>query len=710
MSSVPVSEAPKEATTTELTPVEVARNWIIEAYAKLEGTSQFIARKQQKDLSFSIAKAFLFNIPLGAEAPTGTGKTLAYLIGALAAVVAKGKSSKNPLVMSTATKALQQQILHKDIPTLVTAQIIPENVVAIAKGKSNYLCLSRTETVAMSIEQQGLLEGMDYSEVPSDYVSADLADMIHALLSGKWDGDFDTYTGSRPKSVFPIVVSSETCTKKKCEYYGNCAYFSARAKLNDALIVVANHDIVLMDLLLASQEIEPTLPFADYFVVFDEGHHLPEKALKVGATDAPLNTLMTVLPNLKGIQQILKSTSALRELVTGSNWNANLEVPPVALPLQELIDMLESIQVDKESNIYRFKKGELPVALSTAINNVRGPLLSMFGTLETLISSIRDNQGQMEPYIRERGAEVSNKALTVLVPTKSTLENFGKMLSTTLMAKWLYRKERVVTLNSSPLEGADVLVPLLWQSSRAKGVAMVSATLRDIDGFSRFAQKVGSPQNTHYMALPYTFPYQNSQLIVAAMNATPKQVERALFLKELETALPQSINSREATLIIFPSWSMLKEFTPKLKTKFGEMKVRVQGDHPIKMLLASHCQAVDKGEGSILMGVATLAEGLDLPGNYCTHVAIITLPFAVPNDPVEQEIADLLGSKYFSMRSLPDATTKLIQMVGRLLRRESDVGRITLFDRRVASTSYGRQMLDKLPPFERIILPLKPTK
>lgn len=96
-----------------------------------------------------------------------------------------------------------------------------------------------------------------------------------------------------------------------------------------------------------------------------------------------------------------------------------------------------------------------------------------------------------------------------------------------------------------------------------------------------------------------------------------------------------------------------------------------------------------------------MAEGLDLPGDYCTHVLIAALPFSVPTDPVEQRRQELLGSKYFGEKALPDALVRLVQMTGRLMRRESDHGRITVFDHRLGTTTYGRRMLAALPPFKR---------
>jgi ATP-dependent DNA helicase DinG len=136
-----------------------------------------------------------------------------------------------------------------------------------------------------------------------------------------------------------------------------------------------------------------------------------------------------------------------------------------------------------------------------------------------------------------------------------------------------------------------------------------------------------------------------------------------------------------------------------LKKRFGESAVLVQGEKPVKSLIALHQKRIDGGEGSVLVGLDTLAEGLDLPGNYCSHVVTSGLPFSVPTSALERELQKRLGDRYFEMHALPEATRKLIQATGRLVRRESDIGRITVLDPRLLNTGYGRRMLKSLPPF-----------
>lgn len=697
-------------TTNTPTRLERAHAWIDAAYEALARVDpEFVIREAQKQLSKAVAYSFIDGSPLAAEAPTGTGKTSAYLIGALAAVETSESSLKEPVVVSTATKALQQQLFSKDLPRLANAGLLDLGNVSIAKGKGNYLCLKQAEETASLLERgeadPELFLGDATEQLDTDQVGA----MVQAFHDSYWDGDFDNYEGSRPKNIRPIAVSSDTCNRKKCPHYEDCAYFKARARMAGCKIIVVNHDLLLLDLWLVAQGLEPTLPVANYLIVFDEAHHLPEKAIKVGSTEAPLTILQRSLPKLSGVQKLLKSNPVLRSLA-GSKGIKETDFDRIALgnALRELVDMVSMLDVDEDSRQKRFAKGVLPTPLVDSIGRVQGPLGDMIVKLKLLADTLREASATLGPDATEKAGELLRRSLDVKVPGEAVLECFGALLDAKRSAKWLYRKEGITSLHTAPLEASDVLEPLLWKSDRAGAAAMVSATLRDLGGYTRFSTRIGLPKTARFETLPYTFPYGKSKLVVAAMSATPKLAERRQFLTELAIKLPRAINPKEATLVLFPSWTMLREMAPKLKDRFGARNVRVQGEdgRSIKMLVRDHCEAIDRGEGGILLGVQTLAEGLDLPGQYCTHVCIISLPFAVPTDPVEQELSDLLGNRYFSERSLPDAMVRLVQMVGRLLRRETDIGRVTIFDRRLASTSYGRQMLANLPPFEKVIEPL----
>jgi ATP-dependent DNA helicase DinG len=155
--------------------------------------------------------------------------------------------------------------------------------------------------------------------------------------------------------------------------------------------------------------------------------------------------------------------------------------------------------------------------------------------------------------------------------------------------------------------------------------------------------------------------------------------------------------------MLFSSRRQMVDVYHGLSGEFGEM-ILLQGDSSKQELIRRHKEVVDRGEGSIIFGLASFAEGVDLPGSYCSHVLIAKIPFAVPNSPLEAALAEWVedqGRNAFMEISVPDAALRLVQASGRLLRTESDEGRVTLFDRRIVTRRYGRAILDSLPPFRR---------
>lgn len=688
-------------------PSELANEWVLAAYKQLEAHTGILARQAQRRLSRLTAAALLANKPLATEAPTGTGKTLAYLVGALGAQQVSGV----PIVVSTATKALQQQLLSADLPRLFKVGLLDPKVVALAKGRSNYLCLREADFVAHSMGQASLEGDAFFDERLLALEPEEVRPLVDAFASGAWNGDFDMYEGTRPRSVIPIAANADTCTRKKCEHYKVCAFFKARKELETARVVVANHDLVLADLSLAADTPEGgSFPVANYYAIFDEAHHLPDKAIAVGSAESNLVSLNAHLPKLTGASKLLDGFAMVKEAVqrNAAVTPDHLDPSELRARLRPVLSALNDLELREDSSVLRFPQAKLDPSLASVLPAALEEAEQLNERLDRASSFLRDGLTKAVPGLpsdnatQTRLTELTRRILEV----KRYLDQFVKLgvllRSGNRLAVWMYRDNKAITLHAAPLEGADVLRPLLWASERVKGTVMVSATLRDLGGFERFIRRAGLPAEAYCEAMPYTFDYSKSQLVVADMAATPKPAERMKYLAELRVKLPQVVHPKEGTLLLFPSWSMLKEFTPLLRQHFGD-KVRVQAEQPVRLLVKDHCAAIDRGEGAILAGVATLAEGLDLPGAYCTHVVIMALPFAVPADPVEEELAELLGNQYFAKRSLPDAMVRLTQMVGRLLRRESDIGRVTIFDRRLAATSYGKNMLRALPPFNKVI-------
>ncbi|MCC5611544.1 hypothetical protein LC612_33590 [Nostoc sp. CHAB 5834] len=690
--------------TTPNPQLPLAYQWIDAAYRLLEKNKGFVARPAQIELSKDVARAFLELTPLAEEAPTGTGKTLAYLLGAIATQATSALANPTPIVVSTGTKLLQQQLVTSDLPRLFDVGLFSAADVTLAKGKGNYLCLQNAHETFGVLEAAQQDPELFVDEFTSQMDYFELHALIDSFVSGKWNGDFDMYEGARPKVVFPIAVNSETCKRKKCEHYAQCAYYAARNKISTSKMVVGNHDLVLRD--LASSDVEGEgggLPLSNYLAVFDEAHHLPDKAIAVGSAEVSLFQVSQALPKITGLQRVIEGSSEFSKWLASKDFSLRgLDRVSLGESLKDLTDVLSAYDVDPDSGNRRFQRGVVPADVLAVLTPFGPKLDGAVAVLSDLARVLRENE--LPTHLEERANEVVRRVSELRRAFADAQSCVGMFcLSKFKAAKWFNRKEDSLSLHVSPLEGGEVLEKLLWSNPRAKGVAMVSATLQDVAGFSRFAQRSGLPPRATRKALPYTFPYGESSLVVAAMKATPKPAERREFYQELAVKLPGAIDETVGTLVLFPSWKMLKDFAPKLKSIFGNSAIKSQEDGPPKMLIKKHCADIDRGEGSILLGVASMAEGLDLPGKYCTHVCIVALPFAVPTSPVEEELAEILANKYFGQRSLPDATTRLTQMVGRLIRRESDRGKVTIFDRRLVTTSYGQQMLDSLPPFRRVV-------
>jgi ATP-dependent DNA helicase DinG len=274
-------------------------------------------------------------------------------------------------------------------------------------------------------------------------------------------------------------------------------------------------------------------------------------------------------------------------------------------------------------------------------------------------------------------------------------------------ARWLVAHENAVggidvSLHCSPIIAANTLMQHLW--SRCAGAIVTSATMTSLGHFDRFIARSGVPREAQFIVVPSPFDHATAGVLaVPPMRADPTDPQQHTDM--LIAMLPQLCDRREGTLVLFASRKQMQEVHAALDAQWQQM-ILLQDTLSKHELLNRHRALIDEGKGSIIFGLASFAEGVDLPGNYCRHVIIAKIPFAVPDEPVEAALAEWIesgGGNPFMEIAVPDAALKLVQASGRLLRSETDSGRITLLDRRIVSKSYGRAMLDSLPPFKREI-------
>ena len=252
-------------------------------------------------------------------------------------------------------------------------------------------------------------------------------------------------------------------------------------------------------------------------------------------------------------------------------------------------------------------------------------------------------------------------------------------------------------LRCSPILAADILEEYLW--SRAAGVVVTSATITALNSFDRFRLHSGCPDSALYKVVSSPFDYANAVFSVPAMDCDPGDAQA--HTDAIVALLPSLLDHSEGCLVLFSSRRQMLDVYHGISPELGELLL-LQGDYSKQEILRRHRLAVDDGRGSVILGLASFAEGVDLPGDYCRHVVIAKIPFAVPDSPLEAALAEWVeaeGRNAFMEISVPDAALRLVQASGRLLRTETDTGRVTLLDRRVITRRYGQAILDSLPPF-----------
>ena len=254
-----------------------------------------------------------------------------------------------------------------------------------------------------------------------------------------------------------------------------------------------------------------------------------------------------------------------------------------------------------------------------------------------------------------------------------------------------------VELVSAPIEPGSLLQREFW--ARCHSAVLTSATLTAVGRFDRFLERAGL-LDTPALRIQSPFDFQRiARFVVPAMRSLPGDFDA--HTEEVVELLPGLIGEEASALVLFTSWRQMLAVLDRIEEPLKQV-LKVQGEGSKQSLLKAHGDDVNAGRQSVLFGLASFAEGVDLPDDLCRHVVIVKLPFSVPDDPLDQtmaEWAESRGRNPFYELSVPDVALKLVQACGRLIRHEEDWGRITLLDRRIVTRRYGRDLLASLPPY-----------
>ncbi len=539
---------------------------------------------------------------------------------------------------------------------------------------------------------------------PSDADKACYKGLWQAYTEGKWDGDRDNWPKPIPDPCWDRIAADRHTCNKALSHHQHCPFHRARNDMDAADVLVVNHALLLSDLTMGGGIILP--PPDECIYVLDEAHHLPTIARDHGAASA------SIKGSRRWLEKLVQSAGKLaRTLNKESLLDPQLKLQDALASLQPDLKALEQWLTSNDHLFggephHRFADGVLPDPLPMLAENLKEASKKALRALDRMQGAIGEalkdgdiRRKEAEPLLAESGFHLQRlESFCALWEMLSRHVPTGK----TPLARWMARSEDGdIWLHASPIEVGYLLEEWLW--SRCLGAVLVSATLTALSSFSYFRHQVGLKEHdgTRYLRLRSPFDYHKAELYLPKMAHEPSA---PAFTQELIDTLPRLLAGKEASLVLFSSYRQMNEVAVGLRAK--GMSLLVQGEASRSALLLLHKQKCDGGQASILFGTGSFSEGLDLPGHYLTNLVITKLPFAVPNSPVEEATAEWIeqrGGNPFLQLTVPEASRKLIQACGRLIRKEADRGRVTILDRRLLTKRYGKGLLDALPPFTRRI-------
>ena len=675
------------------------------------------------------------------EAGTGTGKTLAYVLGTLPLARHLGKK----VVLATATVALQEQVTLRDLPDILSHSGLSFTY-TLAKGRGRYLCLSRLDQLLRGNASEEAMLAL-FGELLGDTDPGNSAlyeNMLEKIGAGQWKGDRDDWPEIiSDRDWAPVTVEAGQCAGQKCSNYSRCFFYQAREQVQKVDCVIANHDLVLVDLALGGGVILPDP--AETIYIFDEAHHLPDKTNQHFSASTRLrSTLSWIDSSLKTLARLSADTKLPENTVIDREC-AELDrlLKVAAESLGHAVVQFEALysahMLQQEQNSGRADDaGTLTFDLGVVPESVREESLQLASQFTVIVRSLRDVASALRRQIEEADTLAARQQSELWFPLVGSMvtraeanEKLWQAFATVdkagsaPSARWItavhlggnedeggrQRRHRNIpsepddlVLSCSPVLAARTLAEHLWW--RCAGAVLTSATLSALGTFDVLAMRAGLPAHTGYHRITSPFDYANAaRLTIPRLNCDP--TDARAHTDAIVQLLPKVLKRDEASLMLFSSRKQMLDVLEGLAAEWREL-VLCQDDYQKAQLLNLHRQRVDAGEPSIIFGLASFAEGVDLPGRYCEHVLIAKIPFAVPNDPIEATLAQWIeqqGRNPFMTLSVPEASFRLVQATGRLLRSERDSGRITLFDERLVSKFYGKAILKSLPPFSCEVFP-----
>lgn len=624
-------------------------------------THHFVARSGQTEMAVAVAKAIENAEALVVEASTGVGKTFSYLVPALL--------SGERVLVSTATKALQDQLFGRDLPSLVEALGVPVRT-ALLKGRGSYVCLHRVSLARHDgdISDRAMLRALAKIEQWAQTTQA---------------GDLAEMSGLDERSpLIPLVTSTrENCLGSQCPQFRSCHVNLARREALAADVVVINHHLFFADLAVRESGMAELLPTVR-IVIFDEAHQLNETGVQFLGQHLSTAQLLDFCRDLLGVglqfarglvdwQQMAGDCErAARDLrlCAGQSY--------VGAKLRWTSKSPESLDLDSWTT-----------ALDVLIFALRRAAVALETVSEIAPDFVR---------LKERADALAERATHFAEPCAPDC------------VRWVDVGTQL-RLTESPLTIAEAVKTRLLgpAGDSTKSWIFTSATLGDDEALSWFTQPCGL-EGARLLKVGSPFDYARQAALYIPQDF-PKTADPAHPARVAQAAAVWARELGGRTMVLTTTLKALRLIGDALHAAFeqtGELAVLVQGSMPKRRLIERFMQGSSGGQqGCVMVASSSFWEGIDLPGDVLELVIIDKLPFPPPNDPMAEARSKALeadGRSAFNDYFLPEAAVALKQGAGRLIRRETDQGVLVVCDNRLVTMGYGKRLLRALPPMRRL--------
>ncbi len=631
------------------------------------GGPAYEKRPQQEEMAHKVAAALAEKSNLCIEAPTGVGKSFAYLVPAIYCALER----KQPVVISTETISLQEQLVEKDLPLLSRIMDV-QFTVALAKGRSNYICRRRLSIVA----------GEHTEYLPADSMRSDV-ERIALWAEGAGEGSLSEIDFQFDRQAWDFICSETgNCAKPKCVFFKRCFYWKARKLWDTADIVVANHALFFTDLKIkSSEDLETSLLPAYTALILDEAHTLEDEAaqhLGIHISSAGVRLFLRRLYDPQRGKGLLMRPGEEPLRLRG-------EVGELMEASEIFFEKVREFAADYADNVIRLRKPDF--------------------VLDMLSEKIGHFEYKLNEYLKEQDDDDDDDDLkqelsAMLLRCDYYRNAISDFISMRLddHVYWIekgMKAEMSIQLYAAPLNVNEILRKILFNGGLP--VVLTSATLSVAGDLGYYKERIGFA-NGGEAVLDTPFDYERQLKIYIPKNMPLPDDENYLSsaCDEIENYIRLTHGK---AFVLFTSYDAMKRSSERLRSFFDDIGITllVQGEGRSRSsMLSTFKEDVD----SVIFGVTSFWMGVDVPGEALSNVIITKLPFAVPSHPLVQARSERIereGKSSFMHYSLPEAVLRFRQGVGRLIRKKTDNGIIVILDRRIISKRYGKIFIDSIP-------------